>query len=89
MMLKDGDERRIECELVLSYGEPDLSVGINGGWIVVGLELRGQVYELVDRAVTVGGILAPRGVSLLCFDELGTAALRREADNASERDVDR
>jgi len=74
--MKDGDEKRIECELVLGYQAEDHSVGINGGFYVVGLQLGDQLLEIEEKGA--GG--------LLHFDIAGSKALQRVADDASEDD---
>jgi hypothetical protein len=76
--MKDGDERRIECELVLTYCKPDLSVGINGGFAVSGIELHGKFYELEERC------LDEKGRIRWCLDAAGTAALNKEAEDTDE-----
>lgn len=43
---KDGQELKIECELVLVFSEGDSSVGINSGWTLVGLQVGRKFLEI-------------------------------------------
>ncbi len=47
-MPREGDVRFVSAELVFSYTEPDLSVGISGGWYATAISFDGREEELVE-----------------------------------------
>lgn len=82
--MKDGDENTVDCELVLVYQEPDHSVGINGGFGVHALRIRGVLYELEETDVPVAGRFDRARDRVYALGVDGTAALNAEAMDASE-----
>jgi hypothetical protein len=50
-MSKDGDEKRVEANLIFVYQEEDASVGIFGGWGIAGIEIGNDFISLEDLEV--------------------------------------
>jgi hypothetical protein len=43
---KDGEERRVEASLVYQFEAGDRSVGIQSGWVLIGLAVGDRMFEL-------------------------------------------
>lgn len=46
---RDGQEYKMDCELVMVYVEGDRSVGLASGWIITGLKIGRQFLEIDDN----------------------------------------
>jgi hypothetical protein len=46
--MRDGEEKKVEAELVFVYTEEDHSVGINGGFALAGIQV-GDTYIILDE----------------------------------------
>jgi hypothetical protein len=87
--MKDGDEKRYDAKLVLTYCEADPSVGINGGFAVTGIEVEfanGNTEFLTLDSISITTFDADKKKYHYCFDDRATKQLEKIAEDASQSD---
>jgi hypothetical protein len=80
--MKDGQEVKVPAELVFVFEAGDSSVGINAGFLLVGLEVNGRLLELDE--ITHHSAIGTRRV--IAFDSSGTRYINDLSDKFDDKD---